>query len=181
MKITWASLTLLISPVFDLTTAPAALLKFDVAYARFQSSNDGLKVILLNNCSMDVSSGIIVYDKSGAALATTASTSSDFIPANDQWRNEAVDLSAYIGQSNFQLAFVGFNDWGNNLYIDNVSLTTTPVHDVALVRCVAAKRRYLRKSNNSHPIDQKCRDVDKQRRSDNNYQRRIQHSNCYRP
>ena len=123
----------LISPVFDLTTAPAALLKFDVAYARFQSSNDGLKVVLLNNCSMDVSSGIIVYDKSGAALATTASSSSDFVPANDQWRNEAVDLSAYIGQSNFQLAFVGFNDWGNNLYIDNVSLTTTPVHDVALL------------------------------------------------
>src|SRR6185436_9762569 len=35
--------------------------------------------------------------------------------------------------SNIQLAFVGLNDWGNNLYIDNISLTTTPVHDVALV------------------------------------------------
>jgi hypothetical protein len=123
----------LITPAFDLANAPAALLKFDVAYARFQSSNDGLKVVLLNNCSMDISSGVVVYDKWGASLATTSSTSSNFVPANDQWRNEAVDLSAYIGQPNVQIAFVGLNDWGNNLYIDNVSLTTTPVHDVTLV------------------------------------------------
>jgi len=129
-------LDLLITPAFDLTDAPAALLKFDVAYARFQSSDDGLKVILLSNCSMDVSSGVVVYDKAGAALATTSSTSSDFVPANDQWRKESVDLSAYIGQPNLQLAFVGFNDWGNNLYIDNVSLTTTPVHDVTLLSVV---------------------------------------------
>ena len=126
-------LDLLITPVFDLTSAPAALLKFDIAYARFQSSNDGLRVVLLNNCSMDISAGVEIFNKAGAALATTSSTSSDFIPANDEWRNEAVDLSAYIGQSNLQLAFVGFNDWGNNLYIDNVSLTTTPVNDVTLL------------------------------------------------
>lgn len=129
-------LDFLITPVFDLTDAPAALLKFDVAYARFQNSNDGLRVVLLNNCSMDISSGIEVYSKSGASLETTASISSDFVPASDQWRNEAVDLSAYIGQSNLQLAFVAFNDWGNNLYIDNVSLTTTPVHDVTLLSII---------------------------------------------
>jgi hypothetical protein len=123
----------LVTPVFDLAGAPAALLKFDIAYSRFQSSNDGLKVILLNNCSMDISTGVVVYDKSGASLATTSNSTSDFVPANDQWRNEIVDLSTYIGQSNIQLAFVGLNDWGNNLYIDNISLTTTPVHDVALV------------------------------------------------
>ena len=126
-------LDLLITPVFDLTDAPAAQLKFDVAYARFQSSDDGLRVILLSDCSMDVSSGVVVYNKSGAALATTSSTTSDFVPANDQWRKEAVDLSAYVGQADLQLAFVGFNDWGNNLYIDNVSLTTTPVHDVTML------------------------------------------------
>jgi hypothetical protein len=129
-------LDFMITPVFDLTGAPAALFKFDVAYARFQSSNDGLRVVLLNNCSMDVSSGIVLYEKYGAALATTTATSSDFVPANDQWRNVAIDLSAYIGQSNLQIAFVGFNDWGNNLYVDNVSLTTTPVHDVTLLNVV---------------------------------------------
>jgi hypothetical protein len=129
-------LDLLITPAFDLTDAPAAQLKFDLAYARFQSSNDGLKVILLSNCSMDVSSGVVVYDKTGAALATTSSTTSDFVPASDQWRKEAVDLSAYVGQANLQLAFVGFNDWGNNLYIDNVSLTTTAVHDVTLLNVI---------------------------------------------
>ena len=129
---------LLITPLFDLSTAPAALLKFDVAYSRYQSSSDGLKVILLSNCNMDITQGTIVYDKAGASLATTPSSTSDFTPSSpDQWRNESIDLSLYIGQNNLQLAFVGFNDWGNNLYVDNISLTTSPIHDVTLKQVIA--------------------------------------------
>ncbi|MBA4055738.1 MAG: hypothetical protein C0490_13565 [Marivirga sp.] len=87
----------------------------------------------MDNCNPDISQGIVVYDKSGTSLATVTSSTDEFTPtgAND-WRNEAVDLSLYIGQSNLQLAFVGYNDWGNNLYIDNISLTTDPVYDVTL-------------------------------------------------
>jgi hypothetical protein len=40
---------LLITPVINLTSEPAALLKFDVAYSQYQSSNDGLKVVLLTD------------------------------------------------------------------------------------------------------------------------------------
>jgi len=140
----------LITPVFDLTSAPAALLKFDVAYARYQSSNDGLKVVLLNNCDRDISNGIVVYDKSGASLSTTTASSSDFTPTDDQWRNEVVDLSAYIGQSSIQLAFVGFNDWGNNLYLDDISLTTTPIYDVVLTKVVTPSP--ITCSNQSTPV-----------------------------
>ncbi len=129
---------LLLTPVFDLTSAPAALLKFDVSHARFQSSNDGLKVILLEDCNTDISQGTVVYDKSGASLATVSSTSAVFTPAGaGDWRNEGVDLSLYAGQDHLQLAFVGYNDWGNNLYVDNISLTTDPVHDVSLTAVVA--------------------------------------------
>jgi Pregnancy-associated plasma protein-A/Secretion system C-terminal sorting domain len=129
---------LAVTPVFDLSSAPAALLKFDVAYSRFQSSNDGLKVVLLNNCNTDIGQGVVVYNKSGASLATTTASSSEFTPGSAaEWRNEAVDLTLYIGQNNLQLAFVGYNDWGNNLYLDNISLTTSPIHDVTLKGVIA--------------------------------------------
>ena len=129
---------LLITPTFDLTSAPAALLKFDVAYARYQSSNDGLKVVLLTNCNVDISQGIVLYNKAGQALSTTAATSAEFTPTGaDQWRTESIDLSSYIGQGNLQLAFVGLNDWGNNLFLDNISLTTDPIPDVVLSEILA--------------------------------------------
>lgn len=124
---------LLITPTFDLTSEPVAILLFDVAYARYQNDNDGLKVVVLSNCNTDITQGTVVYDKSGADLETSNSTTSEFIPSNeDQWRSEFIDLSSYVGQSNLQLAFVGVNDWGNNLYIDNISLVTTELNDLAL-------------------------------------------------
>ncbi len=129
---------MLITPVINLTSAPAALLKFDVAYARYLSSDDGLKVVLLDECNTNISQGVVVYDKSGASLATTASTSADFTPSNStEWRNESIDLSAYIGQNNLQLAFIGINDYGNNLYLDNISLTTSPIYDIVLREVLA--------------------------------------------
>ncbi|HTE31196.1 MAG TPA: choice-of-anchor J domain-containing protein, partial [Chryseolinea sp.] len=128
----------LITPVFDLSTAPAALLKFDVAYAQFQSSNDGLKVILLANCNTDIEAGTKVYSKFGSVLASTAAASDEFTPTSaSDWRTEIIDLSAYAGQGNFQLAFVSYNDWGNNIYLDNIGLTTSPIHDIVLKDIIA--------------------------------------------
>jgi hypothetical protein len=124
---------LLITPVFDLTNAPVALLLFDVAYARFNDDNDGLKVVVLSDCNADINQGTVVYEKTGASLETRSPSTNEFIPVNEsQWRNEFIDLSAFAGQNNLQLAFVGINDWGNNLYLDNISIITTPLNDVAL-------------------------------------------------
>lgn len=124
---------MLITPVFDLSTEPVALLLFDVAYARFQSDNDGLRVVVLSNCSADVNQGTVVYEKYGADLQTRSPTSNEFNPTNEsQWRTEFVDLSSFVGQNNLQLAFVGVNDWGNNLYLDNITLISTPLNDIAL-------------------------------------------------
>ncbi len=129
---------LLITPLFDLTNETVALLLFDVAYARFQSDNDGLKVVMLSNCNSDINQGTVLYDEAGASLSTSPSTTSEFIPSNNtQWRSEFIDLSSFAGQSNLQLAFVGINDWGNNLYLDNISLVTTPLNDLALKEVIS--------------------------------------------
>lgn len=120
-----------VSPAFDLSDVPAALLKFDVAYAQFSGSRDGLQVVLLSDCNPNPADGIVLFNKTGNSLATTRATSTAFSPNDNDWRTETVDLSLYIGQSNLQLAFLGLNDWGNNLYLDNIRLTTVPIADVA--------------------------------------------------
>ncbi len=126
----------LITPAFSLDSVPAALLKFDIAYSRYESSNDGLRVILLRDCNTDIESGTILYAKFGENLETTAASSSSFTPSSSDWRTEILDLSGYTGQGDFQLAFVGYNDWGNNLYLDNIGLTTSAIHDVELQKLV---------------------------------------------
>lgn len=140
----------LISPAFDLSSAPAALLKFDVAYAQYSASDDGLKVILLNNCNTQLGSGTVIYNKSGSSLATTSNNSSSFVPAAGDWRSETIDLSPYIGQHNLQLAFVGQNDWGNNLYLDNIGLTTSPIADVVATGLIQPSPVTCESS--SHPV-----------------------------
>lgn len=131
-------------PVFSLAGTTAPYLLFDVAYATYKNSNDGLMVYILPECSDDLSQGTQVYYKHGSSLATTATVTTSFVPAGaGSWRREAIDLSAFAGQTNLQLAFVTVNDWGNNLYLDNVSivsslsenLTLSAVESPAPVRC----------------------------------------------
>lgn len=122
----------LITPVFDLSSVPSAYLVFDVAYAVFPGNSDGLRVTVLNNCQ-SLAEGTTIYEKAGSELTTIPSTSVPFTPTdNSQWRKEIVDLTPFLGNSNVQLAFIGINDWGNNLYLDNISLITTAQEDLVL-------------------------------------------------
>jgi hypothetical protein len=62
------------------------------------------------------------------------------VPSGEsQWRKESKDLSAFKGpgHNHVQLAFIGINDWGNNLYLDNISLITSALEDVALNRMIS--------------------------------------------
>lgn len=127
----------LVTPVFDLTTEPSAYLTFDVAYAVFQGNNDGLRVVVLTDCQT-INQGTTVYEKTGTQLATAPSTSVPFTPSdNSQWRKEIIDLSAFLGNKSVQLAFVGINDWGNNLYLDKVAVITTSQEDIVLKSIVS--------------------------------------------
>lgn len=124
------------TPVFDLSAETAAYLTFDIAHARFLAdpSNDGLRVFVLANCNSDLFEGTEVFSKAGAALATANATNAAFTPLDDsQWRKEIVNLSAFVGAGKVQLAFVAVNDYGNNLYVDNIALITSTDEDLALL------------------------------------------------
>jgi hypothetical protein len=131
------SLDVLFSPVFNLSGATDPYVVFDVAYAQYQNSADGLKVYVMTDCSNDISKGQELYSKSGSALATASQVQGAFAPSGEsQWRNEAIDLSGYIGQTNVQLAFVSISQGGNNLYLDNIAVTGAPDANIAITGLV---------------------------------------------
>jgi hypothetical protein len=109
---------------FDLSNVqnPAtAILTFDVAYREYSSSyTDDMRIDVSDDCGLNFSQ---VYFKDGPALATGPTNTSNWEPssAND-WRNDTIDLSAYIG-GDVVVRFVNINGYGNNLFIDNVNLT----------------------------------------------------------
>jgi hypothetical protein len=152
---------LLVTPTFDLTGEEVASVLFDVSYAQYQGSNDGLQVIALDACNPDISKGTILFSKSGIDLKTHASTSDPYVPVNESdWRTESIDLTAYLGQSHVQLAFVGVNDYGNNLYLDDIRVVTELVNNLTLqnviapgpVSCTASLAPQLLVKNSGSPV-----------------------------
>ena len=103
-------------------------LKFDVAYAKYTGSSDGLKVYVSTDGGNSFAQ---IYSKSGTTLKTVT-TDEDFVPNSSQWRTDKVGLPATVAGANVVLAFVSINDFGNNLYIDNIRIGTTPVNDLVL-------------------------------------------------
>lgn len=127
----------LITPVLDLTSATTASVSFDYAYALLSGgSNDGLRVLVSSSCDFN-SSPVEIFKKSGSALATTTSTySSPFTPTSSQWASKIISLDQFIGKK-IQIAFEGINDYGNNLYLDNVTVLNNPITAFALNEVVS--------------------------------------------
>lgn len=131
-------LDLFTSPLLDFTAA-VSILTFDVAYAKFVSGQqtvemEALSVIVSENCENPLEEGDVVYFKQAEELKTAGNSGSSFTPSGAQdWRTETIDLSAYLGRDNMQVSFVARNDFGNNLYIDNISLLTEPIPGVDLI------------------------------------------------
>jgi hypothetical protein len=110
------------------------VLKFDRAYARFPNNNDDvLRVLVSSGCSADLSAATEIFNKSGAALANAGQTTAYFRPSGEgQWVTENISLAPYRGQ-NIRLIFETTNGYGNNLYLDNVSVSGGDFNDIAVI------------------------------------------------
>ena len=124
----------LITPALDMSSYTDLSMTFDVAYAPFSPNDkDGLIVAVSTDCGNSFSSMDYVYQKQGTVLATAPISGSSFIPSGRaQWRTETVDLSPYVGLDQVQVAFIGVNDYGNNLYVDNVEISGARKPDIDL-------------------------------------------------
>lgn len=104
----------------DLPVGRTAELTFDVAYRQSSVYNEELRVEISTDCGTTYAT---LYNKIGNDLATGPSFNSNWSPsAAGDWRKDTIDLSAYAGNS-ILLRWVHVNDYGNNLYIDNINIS----------------------------------------------------------
>ncbi|MBI4932106.1 MAG: PKD domain-containing protein [Bacteroidetes bacterium] len=115
-------------PSVDLSQITSPTLNFRVAYAQKTSSDaDKLRMLVSTTCGAAWSQK---YSKFGANLATAGVVSSSFTPTiSSQWRLESVSLASYSGSNNFRFKFefTGAGGAGNNVYIDDINITGTPL------------------------------------------------------
>lgn len=113
-----------IEPV-NLSSLTDPSLSFDVAYRGYTAAtpeNDKLEVFVSTNCGTTWTS---VYNKQGATLSTGATQTASFTPASAaDFRNETVSLAAFAGQSEVFIKYVGTSNYGNNMYIDNINVSS---------------------------------------------------------
>lgn len=109
----------LVMPSMDLSGIVNPTLYFDIAYAQYNNANaERLYLEYSTDCGETFST--TSYDKASAVLATVGDQTSNWVPATAaDWRTESLDLSSYASSQTI-LRFVQVNDYGNNLYIDNI-------------------------------------------------------------
>ncbi len=120
----------LVSAVINLEDADSPYLRFDLSYATFNGSfGDGLRIELSTDCRESFDE--VIYEKSGADLATVATRNIGWQPTQaEHWRTEVIDLSAYVGKE-IALRLVNVCGFGNNLYLDNIKVYEYDMHPQA--------------------------------------------------
>jgi PKD repeat protein len=131
------------SPVLDLRGLQNATLTFMHAYSRYLTNSDTLSVSISNNCGATWTRLSAVAEDGSGTLATGPDTtrSSDvaFVPANaSDWCGGgkgapcfSFNLAPYLGSPNMSIRIQQIANSGNNLFIDNVNVTGTPLSPVA--------------------------------------------------
>ena len=112
----------LATEIFDLTNVNNAILTFDLAKAQYSSSfSDAMRVEASIDCGLTYTT---VYEKSGLDLSTIPGyDTSNWTPTSgNDWRNEIIDLAAYIGE-NVLFRFVNITGYGNSTFIDNINVS----------------------------------------------------------
>jgi hypothetical protein len=111
------------SPFVTTAGIDSLFITFDVAHKNFDGSFDQLSVLAVTGCgTVFTPTG---YSKSGATLSTAGSSAASYLnPATGEWREERIAIGASVmGTSgNTLIAFRNINDYGNNIFIDNVNI-----------------------------------------------------------
>ncbi len=125
----------LISPVLNLNSLVTATLQYQHAYTRYNTAGtDSLIVYISGNCG-STWTRLVSYGEDGTGnFATgpdgTFTQNGSFTPTSaDDWCGSAIgadcdsiDISAYAGNDNVVIAFQGYDNYGNNLFIDNINI-----------------------------------------------------------
>ena len=116
----------LVAPMLDVTGADSVLVSFDRAYRPYSITTTTYVDTLMIGASIDCGNSfpIVAWKKGGNQLATNPNgINLEYFPIATDWKNETVDLKPFIGNADkINIAFVGKNGFGQNLYLDNVNI-----------------------------------------------------------
>ncbi|MCB2221655.1 MAG: PKD domain-containing protein [Bacteroidetes bacterium] len=123
----------MITPVLDLSLYTDAYLMFDYAYAkRHTNITDSLIVKISDDCGESWTRIFEGGEDGDGSFATHELMVDPFYPeisgdwCGSGWGAECVflDLTNWAGQGNIQVMFETYNYFGNNLFVDNVDIST---------------------------------------------------------
>jgi len=114
-------------PAFNLSSVLNPVMTFQVAYQMYTDPatspnfSDTLRVWLSTDCG---TTWIEVYGKWSTNLATTTPSFSttQFIPTQNQWRLETINLAPYQSYSNVMIKFHHTTDYENQMYVDDINI-----------------------------------------------------------
>ena len=125
----------MVSPPMNFTGADPVFMTFDHAYAnRYTTVSDSLIVLVSEDCGENWVRVFAEGERGEGTLATVPKLTTEFFPAvADDWCSSGwgsmcaiIDLSAWANKPNIKIAFETYNRFGNNLFIDNISIAATP-------------------------------------------------------
>lgn len=120
------------SPFINVSGADSLIIQFDVAHKNYPTNSDTLTVLLSSDCGNTYTS---VYKKWGSALATAGSATSGYLtPLSTDWRNERIGLdNSFSASGSVNVLFRNTNEYGNNIFLDNVNIQSLYKRDAGLV------------------------------------------------
>ena len=120
------AIDILKSPKISIANADSVNINFDVAYARYDAtSKDSLQIMYSPDCGITWIP--TTYNKGGLGLVTNGGglVDTSYIPDPSEWRNESVSISTCnINSTSILVGIKSFNGFGNNIYVDNFSIST---------------------------------------------------------
>ena len=118
----------LISHTYDMSGATDITIAFRHAYARRSAaSDDKLRLYVSNNCGATWSLRKILHGNN--SLATGGTVTGNFLPNGpEEWGyTEVSNISSGYHSSRFRVRFEFESNGGNNLYLDDINISGTPV------------------------------------------------------
>ena len=123
----------LISTYLNFSNLTDAYLSFDHAYAQRFSQKDSLIIYVASGCQDDWTRVFAGGPDGNGIFETAPPTPYEFIPlSQDEWCGSGwgadcftIDLTPWAGQNDVRIRFESYNNLGNDLYIDNILVSST--------------------------------------------------------
>ncbi len=113
----------LISPMLDFSQVRQASISFKTSYAKNLQFSDQLQVLASKNCGVDFNDILNTYSSDDLSVENLE----DFWEPSGSadWKSFSLDLQEYAGEEQVRLAFLVTNDFGGNLYLDDIEFFAT--------------------------------------------------------